>query len=90
MDEALQIHGGLGVMEDGPIARSHRDAEILTVVGEGTSQVLRRIIARNRADGPLACILGVIRWFQLQPTSSVGLNTGRPESLREDTSKIPQ
>ena len=30
-------------------------------------------------------VLEVIRWFQLQPRTFVGLNTGRPESLREDT-----
>ena len=27
----------------------------------------------------------VIRWFQMQPNTFVGLNTGRPEFLREDT-----
>ena len=32
-----------------------------------------------------AGVLEVIRWFQLQPRTFVGLNTGRPESLREDT-----
>ena len=30
-------------------------------------------------------VLEVIRWFQLQPRTFVGLNTGRPEALREDT-----
>ena len=28
MDEALQIHGGLGSMEDGPVERFYRDAKI--------------------------------------------------------------
>lgn len=46
VDEALQIHGGLGFMEDGPVARFYRDAKILTI-GEGTSEVLRLIIARE-------------------------------------------
>ena len=32
-----------------------------------------------------AGVLEVVRWFQLQPRTFVGLNTGRPESLREDT-----
>ena len=32
-----------------------------------------------------AGVLEVIRWFQLQPRTFVGLNTGRPESLRQDT-----
>ena len=46
VDEALQIHGGLGFMEDGPVARFYRDAKVLTI-GEGTSEVLRLIIARE-------------------------------------------
>ena len=46
VDEALQIHGGMGYMEDGPIARFYRDAKILTI-GEGTSEVQRLIIARE-------------------------------------------
>ncbi len=46
VDEALQIHGGAGFMEDGPIARLYRDARILTI-GEGTSEVQRLVIARE-------------------------------------------
>ncbi|MDQ4124594.1 MAG: HAD family hydrolase [Actinomycetota bacterium] len=34
---------------------------------------------------PYAGVLGVIRWFQLQPRTIVALNTGRPEPLRELT-----
>jgi len=34
---------------------------------------------------PFTGVLEVIRWFQLQPNTFVGLNTGRPESLRSDT-----
>lgn len=30
-------------------------------------------------------VMEVIRWFQLQPRTSVGLNTGRPSAIREDT-----
>jgi hypothetical protein len=30
-------------------------------------------------------VMAVIRWFQIQPSTSVALNTGRPESLRDDT-----
>lgn len=30
-------------------------------------------------------VLEVIRWFQIQPNTVVGLNTGRPESLRAET-----
>lgn len=34
---------------------------------------------------PYAGVLGVIRWFQLQPRTVVALNTGRPEPLRDLT-----
>ncbi|MGC9324918.1 MAG: hypothetical protein ACP5G0_09270 [Desulfomonilia bacterium] len=34
---------------------------------------------------PFHGVLDVIRWFQIQPNTYVGLNTGRPEHLREDT-----
>jgi phosphoglycolate phosphatase-like HAD superfamily hydrolase len=34
---------------------------------------------------PYRGVLGVIRWFQLQPRTCVALNTGRPESVREVT-----
>lgn len=37
------------------------------------------------AHRPFQGVLDVIRWFQLQPDTFVGLNTGRPESLRRDT-----
>ncbi|MFX1536469.1 MAG: hypothetical protein ACFFDI_19820 [Promethearchaeota archaeon] len=37
------------------------------------------------AHRPYHGVLEVIRWFQIQPRTYVGLNTGRPESLREVT-----
>jgi hypothetical protein len=40
------------------------------------------ILAANR---PYQGVLGVIRWFQLQPATCVALNTGRPEEIRNLT-----
>jgi len=34
---------------------------------------------------PFAGVMDVIRWFQIQPNTYVGLNTGRNESVRTDT-----
>lgn len=34
---------------------------------------------------PFQGVLEMVRWFQLQPNTYVGLVTGRPEELREDT-----
>ena len=34
---------------------------------------------------PFRGALEVIRWFQLQPNTEVGLNTGRPDTLRKET-----
>ncbi len=41
-----QVFGGMGFMEESPIARFYRDAKILEV-GEGTSEIQRLVIARN-------------------------------------------
>jgi alkylation response protein AidB-like acyl-CoA dehydrogenase len=45
-EEALQIHGGYGFIEDFPIARFYRDAKILTI-GEGTDEVQQMVIAKR-------------------------------------------
>jgi len=37
------------------------------------------------AHRPFRGVLEVIRWFQMQPNTYVGLNTARPESLRAET-----
>jgi acyl-CoA dehydrogenase len=44
-DEALQIHGGMGLMSDLPLERIWRDARIERI-WEGTSEVQRHIISR--------------------------------------------
>jgi butyryl-CoA dehydrogenase len=44
-DNAVQIHGGYGFMEDYPVARYWRDVKI-NEIGEGTSEVQRMLIAR--------------------------------------------
>lgn len=45
-DEALQIHGGMGLMEDLPLERIWRDARIERI-WEGTSEIQRLIISRS-------------------------------------------
>jgi acyl-CoA dehydrogenase len=45
-DHALQIYGGLGLMEDLPIQRFWRDARVQRI-WEGTSEVHRDLIARD-------------------------------------------
>ncbi len=42
-------------------------------------------VAIRHSHRPFRGVLEVIRWFQLQPNTYVGLNTGRPEYLREET-----
>jgi alkylation response protein AidB-like acyl-CoA dehydrogenase len=43
---AMQVHGGYGYMEESAIPRFYRDAKILTI-GEGTSEILKLVIARQ-------------------------------------------
>ncbi|HLN53578.1 MAG TPA: acyl-CoA dehydrogenase family protein [Lentimicrobium sp.] len=44
-DEAVQIHGGYGLMKDYPIERFYRDQRLLQI-GEGTSEIQRMVISR--------------------------------------------
>ncbi|MDX6643264.1 MAG: short-chain 2-methylacyl-CoA dehydrogenase, partial [Solirubrobacteraceae bacterium] len=44
-EEAVQIHGGYGYIEEYPVCRHYRDAKILTI-GEGTDEVQQMVIAR--------------------------------------------
>jgi short/branched chain acyl-CoA dehydrogenase len=45
-EEAVQIHGGYGYIEEYPVCRFYRDAKILTI-GEGTDEVQQMVIARE-------------------------------------------
>ncbi|QDX93304.1 acyl-CoA dehydrogenase [Brevibacillus laterosporus] len=44
--QAIQIHGGYGYMKDYHVERYFRDARLLEI-GEGTSEILRMVIARE-------------------------------------------
>jgi len=44
--EGVQIHGGIGLMDDSPISRFYRDAKFLTI-GEGTTEIQKMVIARR-------------------------------------------
>jgi butyryl-CoA dehydrogenase len=46
VNEALQIHGGYGFMDEYPISRMYRDQKI-NEIGEGTNEVQRLVIARQ-------------------------------------------
>jgi acyl-CoA dehydrogenase len=45
-DEAIQIHGGMGLMEDLPLERLWRDARVERI-WDGTSEIQRHIIGRD-------------------------------------------
>ena len=49
-NQALQIHGGYGFMDESPISRLYRDQKILEI-GEGTNEVQRMVIARHLGLG---------------------------------------
>ena len=45
-DEAIQIHGGMGLMVDLPLERIWRDARVERI-WEGTSEIQRHVIAKS-------------------------------------------
>ena len=49
-EEAVQIHGGYGYIEEYPVCRMYRDAKILTI-GEGTDEIQQMVIARALGAG---------------------------------------
>ncbi len=44
--DAMRIHGGYGYIKDLPLERYYRDAPLM-IIGEGTSEIQRLVIARN-------------------------------------------
>jgi alkylation response protein AidB-like acyl-CoA dehydrogenase len=48
-NEALQLHGGYGVIREYPLERHMRDARVHQIV-EGTNEIMRVIIARRLLD----------------------------------------
>jgi len=50
-EQAIRIHGGAGIMREYPVGRIHRDA-LVYVIGEGTSDIQRNIIARELGFKP--------------------------------------
>ncbi|KPK76906.1 MAG: acyl-CoA dehydrogenase [Phycisphaerae bacterium SM23_30] len=46
VDQAVQIHGGYGLMKEYSIERFYRDQKLLTI-GEGTSEIQRIVISRR-------------------------------------------
>ena len=47
--EAMRIHGGYGYIKDYPIERYYRDAPLM-IIGEGTNEIQRIIIARRLVE----------------------------------------
>jgi alkylation response protein AidB-like acyl-CoA dehydrogenase len=45
-DQALQLHGGAGYMNEYPIARLWRDARVQRIYG-GTNEIMKEVIGRS-------------------------------------------
>jgi alkylation response protein AidB-like acyl-CoA dehydrogenase len=56
--DALRIHGGYGYIGEYPIERLYREAP-LYLVGEGTNDIQKLVIARRILEGREADILGL-------------------------------
>ena len=49
--EAMRIHGGYGYIKESPVERYYRDAPLM-IIGEGTNEVMRLLIARQLLRRP--------------------------------------
>ena len=49
--EAMRIHGGYGFIKESPVERYYRDAPLM-IIGEGTNEVMRLMIARQLLRRP--------------------------------------
>ncbi|TXD36890.1 acyl-CoA dehydrogenase [Lujinxingia vulgaris] len=45
IDGCLQLHGGMGYVEEGPVARAWRDTRLLSI-GGGTTEIMKEIISK--------------------------------------------
>jgi haloacid dehalogenase-like hydrolase len=80
--EDITVHESRpGLLLDRLGVADHLRADVLAYYAENlwSAETMRE------AGGPYPGVLGVIRWFQLQPGTVVALNTGRPETVREAT-----
>lgn len=51
VNEAVQIHGGMGYMRESEVERHYRDARILGI-GGGTNEIMNEVIAKQLLDNP--------------------------------------
>ena len=49
--DAMRVHGGYGFIKESPIERYYRDAPLM-IIGEGTNEVMRLVIARQLLRRP--------------------------------------
>ena len=49
--DAMRIHGGYGFIKDLPVERYYRDAPLM-IIGEGTNEILKIVIARQLLKRP--------------------------------------
>ena len=46
IDACVQLHGGMGYVEEGPVARAWRDARLLAI-GGGTNEIMKEILSKT-------------------------------------------
>ncbi|TCK22262.1 acyl-CoA dehydrogenase family protein [Pseudonocardia endophytica] len=51
VNEAVQIHGGMGYMRESEVERHYRDSRILGI-GGGTTEIMNELVARDLLDRP--------------------------------------
>ena len=86
--EAMRIHGGYGFIKESPVERYYRDAPLM-IIGEGTNEVLRLVIARPvTATSRIPSLEPRVRFRIRSPIYPHPMGEGQDEGPENETSEI--
>lgn len=90
VDEAVQIHGGIGYSEEGPVARAYRDARINRIF-EGTNEINRMLavdmLLKRTMKGKID-LISAAQAVQKEVMTPPSFGTGSKELFAEELKAV--